>query len=112
MPNSQFVDQYGDVFNGSETSANNVVNAFTNLSVRAAEGTYLQWLGSQFSAGQLIAVRQGGGPLGELRYPAPNYNGHSNAFWAYDASSQAALPTSATRAGRQVPAPPCRPRCS
>ena len=94
MPNSQFVDQYGDVFNGTETSGNNVVNAVTNTAVRAAEGTYLQWLGTQFSPGQLIAVREGGGPLGELRYPNPNDNGHSNAFWAYDAGSQAALPAS------------------
>ena len=62
MPNSQFVDQYGDVFNGSEPSANNVVNAVTNQAIRAAEGTYLQWLGTQFSPGQLIAVPRGRGP--------------------------------------------------
>ncbi len=94
MPNSQFVDQYGDVFDGTEPSGNKVVNAVTNTAVRVAEGAYLQWLGTQFTAGQLIAVRQGGGPLGELRYPGPSYNGHANAFWAYDASSQAALPAS------------------
>ncbi len=73
-------------------SGNNVANAFTDLAVRAAEGTYLAWLGSQIQPGEIIAIRQGGGPLGELRYPLPDDNGHTNSYWAYDASTQAALP--------------------
>ena len=89
---TQFVNQYGDVFSGSQPSGNDVVNAFTDMAVRAAEGTYLAWLGSQIAPGDIIAVRQGGGPLGELRYPLPDANGHTNSYWAYDASTQAALP--------------------
>jgi len=89
---TQFVDQYGDVFTGPTPSGNHVANAFTDLSVRAAEGAYLSWLGSQFPAGTFVAVRQGGGPLGELRYPSPLYNDHANCYWAYDSSSQAASP--------------------
>ena len=91
---TRFVNQYGDVFGGSEPSGNNVANGFTDPAVRAAEGTYLAWLGSQIQPGEIIAVRQGGGPLGELRYPLPEDNGHTNSYWAYDASSQAALPPS------------------
>jgi Putative Ig domain len=91
---TRFVNQYGDVFGGSGPSGNDVANGFTDLAVRAAEGTYLAWLGSQINPGQIIAIRQGGGPLGELRYPLPDDNGHTNSYWAYDASTQAALPPS------------------
>ncbi len=91
---TQFVDQYGDVFTGAEPSGNDVANAVTDLSVRSAEGTYLTWLGGQITAGEIIAVREGGGPLGELRYPLPDESGHTNEFWAYDSSTQAALPPS------------------
>ena len=91
---TQFVDQYGDVFSGSEPSGNNVANAVTDMAVRSAEGTYLTWLGTQITPGEIIVVREGGGPLGELRYPLPDEDGHTNDFWAYDASTQAALPAS------------------
>jgi hypothetical protein len=89
---TRFVDQYGDVFSGSTPSGNNVANGVTDSAVRAAEGYYLSWLGTQFTPGEIIAVRQGGGPLGEIRYPGPSYNGHTNCYWAYDTSSQAGLP--------------------
>ncbi len=46
-----------------------------------------------------MAVRQGGGPLGELRYPGPDYNGHTDSYWAYDASTQAATPVPGWRPG-------------
>jgi len=89
---TRFVNQYGDVFTGSTPSGQNVANGVTDLSVRAAQGTYLNWLGAQFAPGTFLAVRQGGGPLGELHYPSPNYNGHTNCYWAYDSSSQASSP--------------------
>ena len=89
---TRFVNQYGDTFSGSTPSGLNVANGVTDLSVRAAEGTYLAWLGAQFAPGTFLAVRQGGGPSGELHYPSPNYNGHTNCYWAYDSSSQASSP--------------------
>ena len=94
--NSQthFVNQYGDVYSAGGSSGNNAINAVTDLAVRSAEGTYLSWLASQISAGTVIAVRQGGGPLGELHYPLADYNGHSDSYWAYDSDSQADLPVS------------------
>jgi hypothetical protein len=91
---TQFVDQYGDVFSGSPASGDDVVNAVTDMSVRSAESSYLAWLGNQIDPGEIIAIRQGGGPLGELRYPSGDYDNHTNSFWAYDTSSQAALPAS------------------
>jgi hypothetical protein len=91
---TRFVNQYGDVFTGPEASGNNVANAVANGNVRAAEGTYLSLLGAQIKAGSIIAIREGGGPLGELRYPEGDYNGHTNSYWAYDASTQASLPSS------------------
>jgi hypothetical protein len=91
---TRFVDQYGDVFTGRPASGNEVANAVTDPAVRAAESTYLAWLGSHFALGSFMAVRQGGGPLGELRYPSATFNAHTNSFWAYDSSTQAQLPPS------------------
>jgi Putative Ig domain len=89
---TRFVDQYGDVFTGTEASGNDVANAVTDMAVRDAESSYLAWLGSQIPGSSLVAVRQGGGPLGELRYPDGSYNGHTNCYWAYDASTQSVSP--------------------
>ena len=89
---TRFVNQYGDVFSGAPASGDNVANAVTNSAVRSALGRYLDWLGAQIPRGKLWGIRQGGGPLGELRYPAGTYNGHTNSFWAYDASTQAVSP--------------------
>ena len=89
---TRFVNQYGDIFTGTPSSGDDVANAVTDPSVRHAEGIYLAWLGSHLPADSLAAVREGGGPLGELRYPDPDYNGHSDSYWAYDSSTQAALP--------------------
>ncbi len=91
---TQFVDQYGDVYSGAASSGDDVVNAVTDMAVRSAEGSYLSWLGSQIAPGEIIAVRQGGGPLGELRYPSGEYGSHTDSYWAYDTSTQAALPAS------------------
>jgi len=94
--NSQthFENQYGDVYSASGSSGNNAINAVTDTAVRTAEGTYLAWLASVIPAGSVIAVRQGGGPLGELHYPLAVFDGHTDSYWAYDDATQAALPAS------------------
>jgi Glycosyl hydrolases family 35 len=89
---TRFVNQYGQKFTGSPGSGNNVANGITDPSVRSAEAAYMARLGAQFPRGQILAVRCGGGPLGELRYPDPEYRGHTNSYWAYDASTQADSP--------------------
>jgi len=101
---TRFVNQYGDGFGGSPGSGDEVPNGITDGSVRAAESTYLSWLGAQIPRGQIIAVRQGGGPFGELRYPDPDYRGHANSFWAYDSSTQAASPVPGWKPGTGTPA--------
>jgi hypothetical protein len=94
--NSQthFVNQYGDVYSAAGSSGNNAINAITDAAVRSAEGTYLAWLASVIPPGSIIAVRQGGGPLGELHYPLAVYDGHTDSYWAYDDATQAGLPAS------------------
>ncbi len=89
---TRFVNQYGDVFSDPETSGDNVANAVTDSAVRSAEGAYLAWLGAHIARGKIIAIREGGGPLGELRYPDPGYDGHTDSYWAFDVSSQATSP--------------------
>jgi hypothetical protein len=94
---TRFVNQYGDQFGAglAASSGDAVPNGITDPNVRAAEATYVTWLGQQIEPGEIVAVREGGGPLGELRYPGPDYSSTDiNSFWAYDASSQAALPPS------------------
>jgi hypothetical protein len=76
-----------------------VANAVTNPRVRAAVGDYLAWLGTQIPHNKLLAVRQGGGPTGELRYPDATYNGHTNSYWAYDASTQYLSPVPGWKPG-------------
>jgi hypothetical protein len=90
---TRFVDQYGDVFGGAPDSGDAIANAVTDPTVRAAEAAYLGWLGTQVPASELLAVRDGGGPLGELRYPDATYDGHDNCYWAYDPDSASELPT-------------------
>lgn len=87
---TRFIDQYGQVFTGPAASGDDVANAVTDLNVRAAEATYLRWLAKALHGSPVLAVRVGGGPLGELRYPDTTYQGRSNCFWAYDESTQAA----------------------
>ena len=91
---THFVNQYGDVYSAAGSSGNNAINAVTDAAVRSAEGTYLAWLASVIPAGSIIAVRQGGGPLGELHYPLAVYDGHTDSYWAYDDATQAGLPSS------------------
>lgn len=87
---TRFVDQYGDAFGGDPASGNDVANAVTDMAVRAQMGSYLTYLGSHLS--NVAAVRVGGGPYNELRYPSGWSGSQANAFWFYDASSQALLP--------------------
>jgi hypothetical protein len=96
---TRFVDQFGDVYTGPAGSGENVANAVTDNAVRAAEATYLRSLSAQIPGTDLAAVRTGGGPDGELRYPTGEYNGHVDAFWAYDPSSQAVSPVPGWRPG-------------
>jgi hypothetical protein len=91
---TRFVDQDGVVRTAPRASGEDAANAVTNSAVRAAVGDYLDRLGAAIPRGQLWAVRQGGGPTGELRYPEGIMGASGNSYWAYDESTQAALPAS------------------
>ena len=85
---TRFVDQYHQSFGGSAASGNNVANGVTDPAVRAAQARYLRWVGGHIGRGLVLSVREGGGPFGELRYPDAAYRGHTDCWWAFDASSQ------------------------
>ncbi len=87
---TRFVDQYGLAFSGPAGSGNDVANAVTDSSVRDQLGRYLAYLGAHLR--HVGAVRLGGGPDNELRYPSGYSGAGPNAFWFYDPSSQATLP--------------------
>ena len=86
-PNMFFVNQYSEAFNSVNNTSMRVLNAPFNPQARSLIAGYIarifQDLGSQFDS-----VRVGGGVLGELRYPPPEWNGHSNSYWAFDAHAQ------------------------
>lgn len=87
---TQFVDQYGDVYTDSPGSGNDVANAVTDKNVQVQLGDYIAYLGSHLTG--LTAVRLGGGPYNELKYPDTTGT-YVNAYWFYDESSQATLPS-------------------
>lgn len=86
-------------FTGAPDSGNQVANAVTDPAVRSALGAYLKVLGQAIPAGLLYAVREGGGPDGELRYPDASYDGHTNCWWAYDPSTQSTSPVPGWKPG-------------
>lgn len=91
IPNSRFVDQYGDPFNEDEQPGYGGMNAVFNQRVRDQAAQYLRSafknLGTDF-----FAVRLGGGYFGELHYPNPVYRGHRDCYWGFDAIAQGRAP--------------------
>jgi hypothetical protein len=100
---TRFVDQYGDAFSGAPGSGNDVANGVTDQAVRAAESSYLRYLGSLIPKGTLYAVRAGGGPLGELRYPGANFDGHADCYWSFLTVGRAAAATGTWTPGTGTP---------
>ncbi len=81
IPNSRYVDQYGDQYI-STSPGKDVPNFVFNQAVRDQVNLYLSHvffdLGTNF-----FAVRVGGGWYGELNYGEANYNGHTNCYWGF-----------------------------
>lgn len=88
---TRFVDQYGDTFTGSQGSGNNVANAVTDYAVQYQLGAYVTYLGQHLTG--LGSVRLGGAAYNELRYPSGGAGSQADAYWFYDTSSQATLPS-------------------
>jgi hypothetical protein len=89
-----FKDQFGNTFGpaSEDGSGNYCVNPFLNTNVQSAYSAYVAYLGANLTG--VSYVRVGGGPTAELRYPsgAADSGSNPNAWWAYDATMQAACP--------------------
>lgn len=85
MPNSRFVNQYGDAYSGGVGETG--VNAVFNEAVRQKVGAYLKAVLSEFG-GEVEIVRLGLMRYSEIGYPHPSFKGRTNAYWAYDDNAQ------------------------
>lgn len=94
---TRFVNQHGDVWTGS--LGEDVPNAVFNPAVRKAQAAYIARLGADLSDLELLGIRASGLLYSELRYPEPDYNGHTNSYWAFDAHAQASSPVPGWRPG-------------
>jgi hypothetical protein len=86
-PDMRYVNQYGDQYNPARSSFR-VINAPFNPKARALIAGYIERLFQDFDPADFDSVRVGGGVQGELRYPPPEWNGHSNSYWAFDRYAQ------------------------
>ncbi len=85
LPNSRFINQYGDAYSGGigETG----VNAVFNGAVRQKVGSYLDAVLKEFG-GEVEIVRLGLMRYGEIGYPHSSFKGHVNSYWAFDDIAQ------------------------
>ena len=97
--NTRFVDQYGDQWVQSNASGKNVPNAIFDPNVRQAMANYIRGVSNELGS-DFYGVRIGGGYWNELRYPEPNYAGHTNCYWAFDEAALAQDPVPDWRPGQ------------
>jgi hypothetical protein len=95
--NTRFVNQYGDVWRAGQSE--DVPNAVFDQTVRNYQAAYIAQVAADFGD-VFYAVRSGGLLQDELRYPDPNYNGHTNSYWAFDGAAQAQSPVPGWRPGQ------------
>ncbi|MGB0384278.1 MAG: carbohydrate binding domain-containing protein [Ardenticatenaceae bacterium] len=89
-PDMYYVNQYGKRYDpdfAAEGGAQ-VINAPFNPQARELIAGYLARVWKDFNLDDFDSVRLGGGPLGELRYPRPDFHGYSNSYWAFDRYAQ------------------------
>ncbi len=90
LPNSRYVNQYGDAYVDDRPGANGL-NAVFNQQIRDLQAAYaarvFQELGNDF-----YAVRLGWGFYGELSYPINDYADRVNAYWAFGDVAQGRVP--------------------
>lgn len=84
-PNSRFKNQYGDSYSGGNGETG--VNVVFNDAMRQKQAAYIADVFSEFGT-DFAMVRLGFMRYGEIGYPHPTYNGHTNSYWAYDDIAQ------------------------
>jgi len=101
-PNSRYVDQYGDAYDGKGTIDSGDLNLVFNPQMRVLAGRYIAQVFATFGT-DFAAVRLGGGRWGELTYPPQTYAGKGNCYWGYDANAQGSNPVGGWRPGAASP---------
>lgn len=92
--NVYYINQYGEQYNPNSVTQGDfrVINAPFNPQARALIAGYIQRIFQDFDQNnpsyKFNSVRVGGGVQGELRYPPEVWNGHTNAYWAFDNAAQ------------------------
>lgn len=93
-PDMEYVNQYGEKYAPNPVSQGDfrVINAAFNPQARSLIAAYLQRVFTDFPQSDALyrfdSVRIGGGVQGEVRYPPSEWNGHNNAYWAFDTYAQ------------------------
>jgi len=89
-PDMYYVNQYGERYDPDPVTQGSyrVINAPFNPQARALIAGYIARIFQDFNPADFDSVRVGGGVQGELRYPPPDWNGHSNSYWAFDVHAQ------------------------
>jgi glycosyl hydrolase family 42 (putative beta-galactosidase) len=86
MPNARFVNQYGDIYTGSD-EANLVFAKALRSYAEVYTSKVFAELGTDF-----FAVRVGGGHWGELQYPGQKDAAGKWEWWAFDGAATAQTP--------------------
>ncbi len=89
-PDFYYVNQYGERYDPDPVTQGSfrVINAPFNPQARALIAGYIQRIFTDFNPADFDSVRVGGVVQGELRYPPPDWNGHTNSYWAFDTHAQ------------------------
>jgi len=89
-PDVYYVNQYGERYDPDPATlgSHRIINAPFNPQARALIAGYIARIFQDFDPSSFDSVRVGGGIQGELRYPPPDWNGHTNAYWAFDSHAQ------------------------
>lgn len=108
VPNSRYVNQYGDAYILAE-SGRNVVNGVFNKTIREKMAAHIGRVLNRFGAENFFAVRVGGGYWAELHYPDHQFNSKSNCYWGYDAIAKNEVPNMLPEGISPNPVPEWKP---
>lgn len=100
---TRYVNQYGESYSGQGEIDSGDVNLVFNPALRTLAASYVRNLLGDLGT-DFAAVRLGGGHWGELTYPTPRWNGHTNAYWAFDRNALARSPVPSWIPGQASPA--------